>query len=192
MRQLVAWDPVSCSCVNTVHPARVATPLTRRSWLEQCCSTTSVGTTANLIARAASKRLQLLPDRLLSSASAGPRSRLLHHATGRARPAAAERRGCVAVVVAARMDHERAPRKVGELQARRRHRDRRLAVGIGVQNGEITEVPLGVWPEVFARGPRVVVPARGEAGNQLAVLLGRGATRGSGVHGNRGLPARGR
>ena len=58
-------------------------------------------------------RLRAAPTEAGAGAGGPAASALIDHAAGDARPAAAERLGLIAEIVAAGMDHERAPARVG-------------------------------------------------------------------------------
>ena len=75
---------------------------------------------------------------------------LFDDAAGDARPAAAERLRLVAVVVAARMDHERAPLGIRHFEARCRERRLRGAVGRHLEHREIALVAISSGPACFS------------------------------------------
>src|SRR5690606_13120091 len=93
-------------------------------------------------------------------------------AAGDAAAAAAQGLRVVAVVVAARVHHQRAALYVGQLQARREYRRGGSAVGGNVQRRQIPPVAV-VRPRcaVLFRAVGIVVAACGPGGHGLAVLL---------------------
>ena len=75
---------------------------------------------------------------------------LLDHAAGDARPAAAKGSRLVGIVVAASMDHERAPLDVGCGQISHMQLGLHILLGIGGYKRQIALVPMLAWAFVFA------------------------------------------
>lgn len=93
--------------------------------------------------------------------------------TGDAPPTPAVLLGRIGVVVAPRVDHERAALEVGEPEAWRHRFAERFSRGIDGQEGKITKVALTRGTLVAAGPLRIVVGPGGECGLHRPIFLGR-------------------
>src|SRR5215472_3564562 len=94
---------------------------------------------------------------------------LLRNAASDARAATAQGRWLVGVVIAARVDHNRARLNVGHSEARHYHGLRGLAAGIDGEHGHVPLVALAMRSEVFASVGWVIMATRRHAGRWLAI-----------------------
>src|SRR5215468_1063062 len=94
---------------------------------------------------------------------------LLGNAASDARAATTQGRWLVGVIIAARVDHNRAPLNVGHSEVRHYHGLRGLAASIDGQHGHVALMALAIRSEVFAGVGWVIMATRRHAGRWLAI-----------------------
>src|SRR5262245_19710993 len=94
---------------------------------------------------------------------------LLGNAASDARAATAQGPWLVGVIIAARVDHNRAPLNVGHSEVRHYHGLRGLAASIDGQHGHVALMALAIRSEVFAGVGWVIMATRRHAGRWLAI-----------------------